>query len=124
MKMIINEKQFAHILGKSQEIDEVDATTSTITTVPMADVSSGPKTPSVVPSSSGGSSGGGGGASTKTDDIGSSPGAADMPAYPEVDRAEDKVKRGPANQVATKSNWSDVVGSTLTRGPANPLKGM
>lgn len=121
MKMIINEKQFTRILNGTQNIDEVDATSSTITTVPMASVASGPTTPSVVPSSSGLSSGG---SSTNTDDIGSSPGAADMPPYPEVDHAEDKVQRGPANQVATKSNWTDVVGSTLTRGPANPIKGM
>lgn len=124
MKMIINEKQFARILGGHRQIDEVDATSSTITTVPMASVASGPSTPSVVPSSSGGSSAGGSGGATKSDDIGSSPGAEDMPAYPEVDHAEDKVKRGPANQVATKSSWSTVVGSLLARGPANPLKGM
>lgn len=41
--------------------------------------------------------------------------------YPEVGRWESGVTRGPANQL-TKSKWSDVVGSILKRGKANPLK--
>lgn len=41
--------------------------------------------------------------------------------YPEVGKWESGVTRGPANQL-TKSKWSDVVGSILKRGKANPLK--
>jgi hypothetical protein len=41
--------------------------------------------------------------------------------YPEVGHWESGVTRGPANQL-TKSKWSDVVGSILKRGKANPLK--
>lgn len=59
---------------------------------------------------------------TATSDIGTSSGAADYPPYPEVGHWESGVTRGPANQIDTKSNWSDVVGSKLTRGKANPLK--
>lgn len=60
--------------------------------------------------------------SSSSDDVGSSSSAEDYPAYPEVGHWESGVTRGPANQIATKSNWSDVVGSKLSRGKANPLK--
>lgn len=116
MKMIITEKQLASILNKDQEISEIDATSSTITTVPMAEPSSGPKTLSSVPSSGGSS------ASTASTDIGGSLSAADYPPYPDVGHWESGITRGPANQIDTKSNWSTVVGSKVTRGKANPLK--
>lgn len=41
--------------------------------------------------------------------------------YPEVGKWESGVTRGPANQVGV-TKWSDIVGSTLKRGPANQLK--
>lgn len=41
--------------------------------------------------------------------------------YPEVGKWESGVTRGPANQIGN-TKWSDVVGSTLTRGKANQLK--
>lgn len=41
--------------------------------------------------------------------------------YPEVGKWESGVTRGPANQVGV-TKWSDIVGSTLKRGKANPLK--
>jgi len=45
--------------------------------------------------------------------------------YPEVSTWSDlvgsKLTRGPANQIAN-TKWSDTVGATLTRGPANQLK--
>lgn len=43
------------------------------------------------------------------------------PGYPQVGKWESGVTRGPANQVSN-SKWSDIVGSTLKRGKANPLK--
>ncbi len=41
--------------------------------------------------------------------------------YPPVGKWESGVTRGPANQIAN-TKWEDIVGSTLTRGKANPLK--
>lgn len=41
--------------------------------------------------------------------------------YPEVGKWESGVTRGPSNQVGV-TKWSDVVGSLLKRGKANPLK--
>ena len=41
--------------------------------------------------------------------------------YPEVGKWESGVTRGPANQIGV-TKWSDIVGSTLKRGKANPLK--
>lgn len=41
--------------------------------------------------------------------------------YPEVGKWESGATRGPANQIGV-TKWSDVVGSTLKRGKANPLK--
>lgn len=41
--------------------------------------------------------------------------------YPEVGKWESGVTRGPSNQVGV-TKWSDVVGSVLKRGKANPLK--
>jgi hypothetical protein len=41
--------------------------------------------------------------------------------YPTVGKWESGVTRGPANQIGV-TKWSDIVGSTLKRGKANPLK--
>lgn len=41
--------------------------------------------------------------------------------YPSVGKWESGVTRGPSNQVGN-TKWSDVVGSVLKRGKANPLK--
>lgn len=41
--------------------------------------------------------------------------------YPQVGKWESGITRGPANQLGV-TKWSDVVGSTLKRGKANPLK--
>ena len=40
--------------------------------------------------------------------------------YPQVDKWESGITRGPANPIGL-TKWSDVVGSKLTRGHANPL---
>jgi hypothetical protein len=41
--------------------------------------------------------------------------------YPSVGKWESGLTRGPANQIGV-TKWSDVVGSTLKRSKANPLK--
>lgn len=41
--------------------------------------------------------------------------------YPSVGKWESGVTRGPSNQIGN-TKWSDIVGSTLKRGKANPLK--
>lgn len=41
--------------------------------------------------------------------------------YPEVGKWESGVTRGPSNQIGV-TKWSDIVGSVLKRGKANPLK--
>jgi len=41
--------------------------------------------------------------------------------YPEVGKWDSGVTRGSSNQIGV-TKWSDVVGSTLKRGKANPLK--
>ena len=106
MKVIISEKQLACLIGQKKNVEEEDTTTST---------ASEPSTASADSSSSSSSS--------SSDDNGKSPGAEDMPPYPEVPKWESGVERGPANQIAV-TKWSDTVGSKLTRGKANPIKGM
>lgn len=41
--------------------------------------------------------------------------------YPEVGKWESGASRGPGNQLGV-TKWSDVVGASLKRGKANPLK--
>lgn len=41
--------------------------------------------------------------------------------YPTVGKWESGITRGPANQVGV-TKWADVVGGSLKRGKANPLK--
>ena len=52
---------------------------------------------------------------------GTSPQQSGGQGYPEVGKWESGVTRGPANQI-TVTKWSDIVGSVLKRGKANPLK--
>jgi hypothetical protein len=97
---MISEKQLAKLIVKRGEVAEQD---------------SSPDKPT---SSAAGSSS----SSSPSGDIGTSPDAKDYPPYPETTKWESGVARGAANQIATNSKWSDVVGSKLTRGHANPLK--
>ncbi len=49
--------------------------------------------------------------------------SSDTSSYPEVGKwSTDLDRSGPANQIDTKSRWSEIVGSKLTRGKANKLK--
>lgn len=41
--------------------------------------------------------------------------------YPEVNKWESGVTRGPSNQIGV-TKWSDIVGASLKRGKSNPLK--
>lgn len=50
-----------------------------------------------------------------------SSGGSTSSAYPQVGKWESGVTRGPSNQIGL-TKWSDIVGSTLKRGKANPLK--
>ena len=52
---------------------------------------------------------------------GTSPQQSGGSEYPEVGKWESGVTRGPANQISV-TKWSDIVGSVLKRGKANPLK--
>jgi len=117
MKVIVTESQLRNILKKhkkKKEFDEAASLTSPSTT--NQSTPSTPSTPSSATSSTSSST-----SSTTSDDAGTSPGAADYPPYPEVGHWESGVTRGPANQIAV-TKWSDTVGSSLTRGKANPLK--
>lgn len=51
----------------------------------------------------------------------SSSGGSTSSAYPQVGKWESGITRGPGNQIGL-TKWSDIVGSTLKRGKANPLK--
>lgn len=112
MKMMITEKQLARILDKDQEIDEQEKTTTTTEPTIPTSTSSSSSSSTAAPSAG----------AASTSDIGTSPGAADYPPYPEVGHWESGVTRGPANQIDTRAKWSDVVGSKVSRGKANPLK--
>jgi hypothetical protein len=102
MKVIISEKQLFKIIGKKKEIDEEDKLTTSSSDTTSATAA---------------------GTST-TNDIGTSPGAADMPSYPEVDKAEDLVTRGVANPVDYTKKHEDYPEANPVRGRANPIKGM
>lgn len=62
--------------------------------------------------------------STGSENNGTSPGAMDYPPYPEVDHAEDLVKRGVANPVDYTKKHEDYPEANPVRGRANPIKGM
>jgi hypothetical protein len=108
MKVVISEKQLAKLIGKQKEIDE--ASTDPTSTTSSASSASSTNT------------------NSPTDDTTGEPtgkGAMDFPAYPEVDKAEDLVKRGVANPVDyTKKHYEDYPEANPVRGRANPIKGM
>lgn len=58
---------------------------------------------------------------SSTPEKGTSDTQAGGQGYPEVGKWESGVTRGPGNQIGV-TKWSDVVGSTLKRSKANPLK--
>jgi len=115
MKVIVTESQLRNILKKHKKKKEFDEAASL--TSPSTTNQSTPATPSSTTSSASSSTS----SPTTSDDAGTSPGAADYPPYPEVGHWESGVTRGPGNQIAV-TKWSDTVGSSLTRGKANPLK--
>jgi hypothetical protein len=92
MKLGITERQLKLILSKQSVIDEEETAPPTTTT-------STDSTPSTGTSSA---QGGGTG-------------------YPSVGKWESGITRGPSNQIGV-TKWSDVVGSSIKRGKANPLK--
>jgi len=104
MKIIVTESQLLNIARKQKkkrEMKEIDATT---TSTPTSSSSPTSTTSSGEPEGKG---------------------ADDFPAYPEVDRAEDLVKRGVANPVDyTKKHYEDYPEANPVRGRANPIKGM
>lgn len=111
MKILVTESQLRNLIyrqkkKRKEEVDEVD----TLTT---ASSSSSAPTASTTTSSTGVSGG---------DDNGKSMSASEYPPYPEVGHWESGINRGSANQISSKSKWSEVVGSKITRGHANPLK--
>ena len=110
MKVIVTESQLRNIVKrqKNKRKLEKDVEEAASLTSPSTTNQSVPSTASSSPSST-------------SDDTETSPGAADYPEYPEVGHWESGVTRGPANQIGV-TKWSDTVGSSLTRGKANPLK--
>jgi hypothetical protein len=70
---------------------------------------------------------------TEQEDGGSSPEAAEPTSgtsdtqsggsgYPEVDKWESDIKRGPGNTIDDKIKWEDVEGTQPARSHANPLR--
>lgn len=59
-------------------------------------------------------------ASTSTSTTSTTSSTSAKSSYPQVDKWESGITRGPANPIGL-TKWSDVVGSKLTRGHANPL---
>ena len=107
MKVVISEKQLARLIGKRKDIDE--ASTSDANTPTSSDASAST------------------GTGAKTGGESSGPegrGQMDFPPYPEVDKAEDLVKRGVANPVDSKKKHEDYPEANPVRGRANPIKGM
>lgn len=106
MKIALNEKQYNLLLSNlpdDGEINEVDANPISSST-PLSTSSSTPTDSTSTPPT-------GAGTTSQTS----------APPYPAVGKWESGVTRGPANQIGV-TKWSDIVGSTLTRGKANPLK--
>jgi hypothetical protein len=112
MRYIISEKQLLSLLTKQEPNEDLDYEQASDAR-PESDEYSIGKEVDEQDDASTTSSGG---------DYSSSLGAADYPPYPETGKWESGVERGPANQIAMNSKWSDVVGSKLTRGKANQLK--
>lgn len=117
MKVIVTESQLRNIVKRQRDKKKKDVEEAASLTSPSTTNTSTPSTPSSASSSTSSSTS----SPTTSDDAGTSPGSADYPPYPEVGHWESGVTRGPANQIAV-TKWSDTVGSSLTRGKANPLK--
>ena len=121
MKYMISEKQLSNIILKQQVSDDLeyenvdDASPEEDEFKIGKEMGEQDSEPSI--STAGSSS-----SSSSGDDYSSSMGADEYPAYPETGKWESGIERGAANQIAMNSKWSDVVGSKLTRGHANPLK--
>lgn len=112
MRIMITETQLSKILRKKKQMKKDVEEANDITSTSSSTSSPSTTSPSSATSSS---------ASPTSGEPGSSPSAEDYPPYPEVGKWESGVTRGPANQIAV-TKWSDTVGSSLTRGKANPLK--
>jgi hypothetical protein len=99
MKIILSEKQLDLLrsdIPENEEIDEIED--------PIADPT---------PSSSS--------SSTSSTSSSNTPiGSEKASSYPTVGKWESGVTRGPGNQIEL-TKWSDIVGSTISRGKANPL---
>jgi hypothetical protein len=116
MKMLITEKQLSKILRQrklmNKEVDETDDTATSAASATSPSSSSSSDTTSTSSTSA------------STSERGSSPSAEDYPPYPEVDHAEDLVKRGVANPVDSTKKHEDYPEANPVRGRANPIKGM
>ena len=122
MKYVITEKQLANLIIKRDISDDLeyekvsDANPESDEYVVGNEVDEQNTEPSISTAGSSTTDTSGGG------EYGDSPSAEDYPPYPETGKWQSGIERGPANQVAMNSKWSDVVGSKLSRGHANPLK--
>ncbi len=118
---MISEKQLSNLILKQQVSDDLeydhvsDADPSKDDFVIGQEVDEQNSEPSISTAGSSSTSSSGG-------DYGDSMSADEYPPYPETGKWESGIERGAANQIAMDSKWSDVVGSKLTRGHANPLK--
>ena len=116
MKMLITEKQLSSILRKKKQmrkdVEEAADITSTSSSSSSSATATSPSTTST----------------TSTTDTGTGEptgkGQMDFPAYPEVDHADDIVKRGVANPVDYTKKHEDYPEANPVRGRANPIKGM
>lgn len=115
MKVVISEKQLANLIGKHKELGEASTTDS-----------SSSSTSSSASSSTASATAAGPGGSTNGQSAGpEGKGAMDFPAYPpEVDKADDLVKRGVANPVDYTKKHEDYPEANPVRSRANPIKGM
>ena len=121
MKYVITEKQLANVILKQNISDDLEyekvsnAEPESDEFVVGKEVDEQTDEPSISTAGSSTDTSGGG-------EYGDSPSAEDYPPYPETGKWESGIERGPANQIAMNSKWSDVVGSKISRGHANPLK--
>ena len=114
MRYIISEKQLANIIIKRSISDDLEYDSVDDASPENDDFVIGQE----VDEQDGSSISTASSSSSSSDDFGSSPGAADYPPYPEVDKWESGLARGPGNPLATDDNVEDRV----TRGHANPLR--
>lgn len=113
MRYIISEKQLLRLLTKQEPEEDLDYEQVSDANPENDEYSIGKEVGEQDDTST---------ATSSSGDYSSSLGAADYPPYPDTGKWESGVERGPANQIAMNSKWSDVVGSKLTRGHANQLK--